>query len=67
MKAKCGYIRKNHMTINEDLEIFEIVDWDNPNQTHAFESSQAISSLLRSSDWDVGATVRIDDGGYQIE
>lgn len=60
------YIRKNHMTINAETEIFEIVDYDNGHMVHAYGTVEDIDTLLGTAEWDMDTTVVVDQAGYQI-
>ena len=56
------YIRKNHLTINENPEIFEIVSDDG--RTVRFSGPQkSISNCLGTSEWECGDTVIEDSAG----
>lgn len=49
-----GYIRKNHLTINEEQEIYEI-QFDDGSVWHG--SSQDVTALLGTEGWETGDEV----------
>ena len=54
------YIRKNHLTIGTDSEIFEIVSNDG-NRVHWFGSESELAALLGTDAWQCNDSI-IDDG-----
>ena len=59
------FIRKNHLTINEDREVFEIADEDGNPRT--WGSEEKITQLLGSNNWETSDWVTYKNGKYQLE
>lgn len=57
------YIRKNHLTIGEDVEIYEIVS-DGGGYVAWFGTGEELSGLLGTSDWECGDIVTVDGSAY---
>jgi len=65
MPVDC-FVRKNHLTINEDPEIWEIVACDTGDVV-CFGTERRISEILGSPKWDHNSNVVCDDHACWIE
>lgn len=57
------YIRKNHLTIGEDVEIYEVVS-DGGGYVAWYGAEAELTELLDTSEWECGDTVTVDGSEY---
>jgi hypothetical protein len=61
-----AWIRKNHLTLNEAEEVFEIMEEQNPRHTLTWGSEYYITQILGTNEWETGDTVIYESGDYRL-